>query len=127
MSKPTCADVAHLIDLHAAGECGPEEEKAVRAHVATCADCNRLLDEARQMQGLLDVHFGQPAALSRLGERLKAQTRRSRAAPPWMSSLRRFAAVAALLLVTFGLGLLMVPTVPRATTGLELSLEGPLS
>jgi hypothetical protein len=126
MSKPTCDDVAHLIELHAAGECGPEEEKAVRAHIATCADCSHALDEARQVQGLLDVHFGQEAALSRLGERLKAETRRSRAAPPWIISLRRFAAVAALLLVTFGLGLLMMPNAPASALGLQISLEGPL-
>jgi hypothetical protein len=123
MSKPTCEDVAHLIDLHAAGECGPEEEKAVRAHIADCADCSRILDESRQVQGLLDVHFGQEAALSRLGERIKAETRRNRAAPPWTISIRRFAAVAALLLVTFGLGLLMSPAAQRATMGLQISLE----
>src|SRR5262249_24417004 len=101
----------------------PQEEKAVRAHVADCADCRHALDEARQVQGLLDVHFGQQAALSRLGEKLKAETRRQPPSAPWILSLRRFAAVAALLLVTLGLGLVMVPTAPATTLGLQMSLE----
>lgn len=110
MKKPTCDDVADLIDLYAAHECEPAQEKAVRAHLAACADCRRALDESRQMMGLLDVHFSQEAALSRLGARLKAEKRPGRKAAPRVLAIHRFAAVAAMLLVTFGLGVLLLPT-----------------
>jgi hypothetical protein len=123
MSEPTCDDVAPLIDLYAAGECGPAEEKAVRAHVGGCDRCRDLLDEARRLQGLLDAHFGQPAALARLEARVKAEARRSAPAPPRGLPFQRFAAIAALLLVTFGLGLLLPPPAANTSFGLQLALE----
>jgi hypothetical protein len=122
MSEPTCDTIAPLIDLHAAGECGPDEEKAVRAHVAACDRCRDILHEARRLQGLLDAHFGQPAALARLEARVKAEARRSAPAPPRVLSFQRFAAIAALLLVTFGLGLLLPPAA-NTPFGLQLALE----
>src|SRR5262249_50585498 len=102
MNKPTCNDVADLIDLYAAHECAPAQQKPVRAHLEGCADCRQALDESRRLQGLLDVHFRQEAALSRLGARLKAEARPARRPAPRLLPFHRFAAVAALLLVTFG-------------------------
>ncbi len=120
MTDPGCDAVAHLIDLHAAGACAPDEGRAVRAHLDTCPACRVALDEARHLQGLLDIHYRQPAALARLESRVKAEARRP-AAPPRTLSFPRLAAVAAMLLVTFGLTLLMTPTA-RPTMGLRMAL-----
>src|SRR5262249_19727501 len=110
MNEPTCDHFADLIDLYAARECAPAQEKAVRAHLDGCPGCRLAVDESRRLMGLLDVTLRQEAALSRLGARLKAQARPARRAPaPRILTIHRFAAVAALLLVTFGLGVLLVP------------------
>lgn len=116
----TCDDAADLIDLYAASECAPPEARAVRAHLDGCASCREALAQARRLQALLDQRFRQDAALARLTARLKADVR----PPPAARTLpfaRRFAAVAALLLVTFGLGLWLSP--PRASAPpLQLTL-----
>lgn len=125
MNRPTCEDVAPLIDLFAAGECGPGEEKAVRAHVPACPACRAALDEARQLQGLLDIQFGQPAALEWLSKKLKADPRRGGASVPWLLPLRQFAAVAALLLVAMGLALFLPSAVPQAPVMLQMGLYEP--
>ena len=67
---------------------------AVEIHFAGCPACQQPLDEARSLQGLLDLQFGQPEALSRLEKRVKAEARRGHAAPPRTLPFHRFAAVA---------------------------------
>jgi hypothetical protein len=128
VNTPNCDDVADLIDLYAAHECDPAQERAVRAHLASCADCRATLDDSRRLMGLLDGHFGRDAALSRLGVRLKAEARPPRILSAPNLFVRRFAAVAALLLVTLGLGYLVSPLAssPRPAA-LQLAMVLPRS
>jgi hypothetical protein len=123
MKNPTCDDVVDLIDLYAADECDPAQQNAVRAHVDSCGDCQRALEESRRLMGLLDVHFRQEEALSRLAARLEAEARPARRLERRLRIVHRFAAVAAMLLVTFGLGVVLFPagTSPRPLS-LQLSM-----
>jgi hypothetical protein len=127
MNTPGCDDVAHLIDLFAADECGPNEARAVRAHLDECDACRDALAESHRLVGLLDIHFREPAAMSRLAGKLKAEARRGTSSLPRILSFHRFAAVAALLLVTFGLGLLLMtpPGAAPRQSGLQLALAEP--
>jgi hypothetical protein len=110
MNPLSCAEIEEQIDLYALGECDPDAGAAVAAHLANCRSCARAYQEARRMIGLLDVHLRQEKGLARLKGRIAAEDRRTlRFRPP---AVRRMFALAALLLVTFGLAWLAVP-VPR--------------
>src|SRR6516225_6968069 len=99
MKALSCDEAALLLDLYAAGECGPADDRAVRAHLDACPACRHSAEEARQLLGLLDVHFRQDAALEKLSHALRAEQRPARR-PVILSFARRFAAVAALVLLT---------------------------
>ncbi len=109
MNPLSCEQAALLLDLHAAGECAPADDRAVRAHLDTCAACRAELAEARRLLGLLDVHFHQDRALRRLAQVLAAERTPRQQRPVVLSFVQRFAAVAALVLVTFGLTVGLMP------------------
>jgi hypothetical protein len=117
-----CGQVEELLDLYAANECNAHESKTVRLHLAGCPSCQDRLDQAREFMGLLDLHHGAAPALARLHRRIEADAR-PRSAGRRMLSMQRFAAVAALLLVTFGLGV-WLPTSfdPSPSWPLELAI-----
>jgi hypothetical protein len=106
-----CPEVEALIDLYAAHECDSTDSKAVRAHLTACAACQHKLDESRRLLTLLDIHHRADDALARLHQRIEAEAR-PQSRPVilrFRSGVQRFAAVAALLLVTFGLWLGLGP------------------
>ena len=105
MTPITCADVAERLELYAADECDPPDREAVERHLAGCAACTAQVDETRRLLQLLDLRMQEPERLDRLHERLEAERRpRKRTVLPF---LRRFAPLAALLLVSLGLTLFL--------------------
>ena len=121
MKVLTCAAVEDLLDLFAANECDSHDGKAVRAHVAGCPTCQGKLAEARQLMGLLDLHHRAEPALARLKQRLEAEVPTRPVLLQWRPVVRRLTAVAALLLVLFGLGV-MLPTLSDRSTPPRLEL-----
>jgi hypothetical protein len=124
MTPPTCHEIRERLELYAAGECDAAAARAVRQHLAGCADCARAHDRAREMLGLLDLHFREPDGLRRLYGRLRAEApRRGR----WQPAVRRLAALAALVLLTFGLswwsGALVRRSPEDGSTTLALALR----
>jgi hypothetical protein len=107
------------IDLYAAGECDPHTASAVADHLASCPACADSWAQARRLVGLLDLHARLPEQLARLQARLIEEARPPRRARllPFVRPLR---ALAALLLVTLGLGLLL--TRFRVPAGADLAL-----
>lgn len=101
MNTMTCDEVQAALELHAAAECDRPTVAAIERHLAGCRACARAYAGARQLAGLLDLHYRAPGQLQRLRMRLEdeARPRRARLLP----LVRRAAAVAALLLVTIGL------------------------
>jgi hypothetical protein len=115
MKTLNCAEVEALVDLLAAGECDAAVGKAVRTHLAGCPACAARAARAREVVGLLDLHYRQDAALARL----RAKVQREAAAPRLLrfpGVVQRWAGIAALVLVTFGLGLSLAPA-PRPGEG----------
>jgi hypothetical protein len=109
MTTPTCQDIAPLLELYAAGECEPAESARVALHLESCPLCSRSVAELRDLVGLLDLEYRTPAWLAHLDTRLdeveeeRARPRRRRR--PAVLRLHRAAlSLAALLLVTLGLG-----------------------
>jgi hypothetical protein len=116
MTPLSCAEVEEQIDLYALGECDPAAGAAVASHLANCRSCARAYQEARRMLGLLDLHLRQEKALARLKGHIAAEDWRTlRLRPP---AVRRMFALAALLLLTFGLAWLAIP-VPRGVSPSE--------
>jgi hypothetical protein len=127
MTSFTCDEVEARLDLSAAGECDLAEQSAIDAHVQHCPRCAEALNEARSALELLDLHWQAPAALERLHARLEDARQEEQAAPDGavisfrpvrlVSFVRRFAAVAALLLTPSGIGLLFpsasAPSLPE--------------
>jgi hypothetical protein len=108
MNALSCQEAGLLLDLYAAGECDRADTRAVRAHLGTCPACRAALEQSRQLLGLLDVHFHQEAGLERLARALR--TKRKAGRPPAVLPFwGRFGAVAALVLITFGLALGLTP------------------
>jgi hypothetical protein len=101
MTPPTCQEIREQLDLYAAGECDAAAARAVREHLAGCADCARVHDRAREMLGLLDLHFREADGLRQLYGRLGSEAPRRRRR--WQPAVQRVAALAALVLLTFGL------------------------
>jgi hypothetical protein len=126
MSPLSCPEVRDHIDLYACGECDPPTRDSVASHLAACADCSRLLDEARRLAALLDLHHRRPDSLRRLQARLDSEAR-ARPRPARVLTLRRVASLAAMLLLTFGLALLVGPGLRPAPDGGPPTPEGDLA
>jgi hypothetical protein len=130
MKTLSCPEVEALIELYAAHECDSAESQSIRAHLTTCASCQDKLAEARRVLTHLDLHYRADAALAHLHRRIEAEAHPHR---PTIRRLwpgtQRFAAVAALMLVTVGLWLGLGPVASpptgsgtRATFGLQSNL-----
>jgi hypothetical protein len=107
-----CADFAEAISALADGSLDPAERPRVEAHLEACADCRELLDDLRALRREASSLGAEPlpAALwPRLAARLRDQgvhgdtTRASRKS----IALWQWAAIAALLAVAVGAGLLV--------------------
>ncbi len=122
MNVLTCQQVEEHLDLLAAGECDRPTRRAVEQHLDSCPTCAARYAASQRLQGLLDLHWNEAEQLRRLHERIDEaarQTRRPRLlVGPWM---QRAAALAALLLVTFGLTLLM-PKSDEPSAGSDLTM-----
>jgi hypothetical protein len=108
MNVLTCQQVEEQLDLLAAGECDRATRRAVEQHLESCAACAASYAESQRLQGMLDLHWNEAEQRDRLRRRID-QADRQKEQPriltlPW---LRRASALAAMLLVTFGLALLM--------------------
>jgi anti-sigma factor RsiW len=101
----TCADVADVLDLIAAGELAADGE--VSAHLSGCASCSRSLETARRLERLLAARPAPPAPrnfTSRLMYRMQtARWRREQI----VDGLFNTAMIAAALLVASGLWIAM--------------------
>ena len=118
MSTLTCDQVDELLDLYVSDACSPGERQAVEEHLAACPACPANLDRARQLRGLLDLHYQMPDRLARLQRRLRHEPLGRRLG---QAVVRRFAALAALLLLTLGLAGWLLPTQPDVLPGLGLT------
>src|SRR5205085_1560015 len=106
MNSLTCAQADEMLELSLVGACKADERRALEDHLDACPACSANFDKARQLVGLLDLHYQMPYRLARLKQRLR-QEQKARRHPGHMM-VRQFAALAALLLVTLGLsGLLL--------------------
>jgi hypothetical protein len=72
MSPLSCPEVEAQLDLYAARECDVPTGAAIARHLAGCPGCSRVLEEARQLSGLLDLHLGAPEGLRRLRAQVEA-------------------------------------------------------
>lgn len=104
MAPMNCDAVEPLLDLYAAGESDPATRRDIERHLDDCPACSAALGQARAVQGLLELHYQEPARLGRLRQRLRAEARAGRAARGVLPFARRYVSVAALLLLTLGLG-----------------------
>jgi hypothetical protein len=102
MNALTCNQVQDDIELFAAEECDAPTRAAIQRHLAGCPACNAVLDEARQMLGLLTLRLREPAGLARLQQRLGAEARK-RERPAIILFVGRVTAFAAVLLLTVGM------------------------
>src|SRR5262245_57916150 len=109
MTPLECPQIDDLLDLYVAGECDDASREAVASHVARCSRCEAELMHAREVAGLLDLHFREEQGLARLERRLRQHVRLH--VPAWRRPevTRPLLALAAVLLVTFGLGLWLSP------------------
>lgn len=125
MSPLECLQIDDLLDLYAAGECDPAGRDAVARHVAGCPRCEAELARARAAAGLLDLHFRAEDGLARLERRLRQQVRLPSPARPRADALRPLLSLAAMLLVTLGLGLALsrVPAPDPESGSLLVALE----
>jgi hypothetical protein len=110
MTPLTCPEVLDQIELHASDECDEPVHSAITQHLAACSSCAAAHQEAQQLVGLLTLRFREEAGLKRLQAKVEAEARRGRGAARILPLLHRWAAVAAMLLVTVGpfLALLLV-------------------
>lgn len=69
-------------DLYALGALDPDEKRAMASHVASCADCERRLAEARGRVVLIGLATPEVAVSPRVRERLMARVRLSDIAGP---------------------------------------------
>jgi hypothetical protein len=103
MIPMTCDQVAEQIDLHAAAECDAPTAGTIDRHLADCPSCTEKYAAARQLLGLLDLRLREPDLRRRLQARVQAEALRRRRRATVLPFVRRFSAVAALVLLTFGL------------------------
>jgi hypothetical protein len=120
MTPLTCEQVEEQLDLLAAGECDRPTRRAVEAHLESCAACSASYAESQRVQGMLDLHYNETEQQERLRRRIDEADRAARR-PRVLPFVKRAASLAALLLVTFGLAL-MLPNWKEYRPGSELAL-----
>ncbi len=103
MNPLTCNEVEERIDLYAADECDEPTSAAIDCHLADCSTCAGKYDDSRKMVALLDLRLREPDRLRRLHSALDREAAARRRRSTVLPFLQRAVAVAALLLVTFGL------------------------
>jgi hypothetical protein len=127
MNAITCQQVEEHLDLLAAHECDRPTRRAVEQHLETCAACAASYAASEWLQGLLELHWNEADRLERLHRRLDEADRQTRQprrlAIPWM---KRVGSLAALVLVTWGLTLLL-PSGNDQPAGNELALAAAFS
>jgi Putative zinc-finger len=122
MNGMTCGQVAEHLDLLAAGECDRQTRRAVERHLESCATCSARYAESRRLQGLLALHWNEAEQRNRLRQRVEEADRAMRYPRRLVRSwANRVASLAALLLVTLGLALLL-PTGNEQQGGGELAM-----
>ncbi len=101
MNTLDCKQVDEQLDLVASGVCDGPTRQALERHLVSCSTCAARYAESQRLQGLLALHWN-AMAMQRLRQRIDREgvSGRRRLVLPWV---RRAAAVAALLLVMFGL------------------------
>jgi hypothetical protein len=104
MNSLSCAEVVEQLELYALHEGAAATSEAVAQHLARCLSCARAYQRARHMLVLLDLTERQPAALARLRVRIAGEARRAEPPKLLRPGPRRGLALAALLLITLGLG-----------------------
>ncbi len=119
----SCAEVEGRIDLYAAGECDAATGAAVARHLTRCRACARTYRGAQQLLGLLDVRHQEEERLRRLRSRIEAEGRRKAAPARVLPFLRRAAALAALVVLTFGLSRTMDTGLSPSAAGVEVVLS----
>jgi hypothetical protein len=104
MNALTCEQVEQQLDLLAAGECDLPTRRALERHLEDCASCSASYRERQLLQGMLDLHYNETSRLQRLHERIEEADRPVlRFRPRVLPFVKRFASLAALLLVAVGL------------------------
>ena len=101
----TCADVADVLDLIAAGQLAADAD--VAAHLSACPSCARSLDTARRLERLLAARPAPPAPphfTSRLMHRMQRARWRREQIVDWLFNT---AMIASALLVASGLWIAM--------------------
>jgi hypothetical protein len=120
-----CIDFAEAISALADGTLDPADRPRIEAHIEVCADCRRLLDDLRALRREATALPGEPLPASlwpRVAARLRDQGVRGAdtAMGRGRTAYWHWAAVAALLLIAVGAGLLVTwsrrPPAPAATT-----------
>jgi anti-sigma factor RsiW len=119
MSPLNCSEAEEHLGLYAAGECDAGTRQAVEEHLAGCPACRREQAEAQRLADLLELRGREPAGLARLRVRLAAEDRSGRVRGGRQLTVR-LGALAALLLVTFGLLWDIGPT-PSEAAPVQLS------
>jgi hypothetical protein len=109
MNVLTCEQVEEQLDLLAAGECDRPTRRAVEQHLESCAACSASYAESQRLQGMLNLHWNEAEQRERLRRRIVEEEQRTqRPRILVLPRARRAAALAAMLLVTFGLALWML-------------------
>jgi hypothetical protein len=116
MSGITCEQAAANIDLLAAEACDGPAGAETTAHVASCPACEAKYRQARELMGLLDLRMREPESLQKLWRNVKPEAKRR--SSRILAFPRRAAALAAMLLLAFGLSRGLAPS--GGTTGLDL-------
>jgi hypothetical protein len=111
----TCDRVAEELDLYAAGESAAAEQAAVETHLKSCGACQANLASSRRLLHLLDLRAAEPVRLTRLQALIRQEARQRRRSPV-LTLVRRYAALAALLMIGVGLAVLPTPSVPLLPT-----------
>lgn len=125
MAPLTCDEAEPLLDLYAAGETDPATRRDIERHLDECDACSAALGHARAVQGWLDVHYQEPARLTRLRQRLRVEERGGQEPRGVLPFARRYVSVAALLLITLGLGTWVSVPAGEGPAGLTLIAVGP--
>ena len=61
MTEMNCQDYRSMITAHVDGELGPDQQKQLESHLATCASCRQELAEVRALKEELDmIKFTEP-------------------------------------------------------------------
>jgi hypothetical protein len=110
MTAWTCDRVADELDLYAAGE-RTTDEQAVETHLKSCVACQANLEASRRLLQMLDLRAAEPARLNRLQALIRQEARQRRRSTV-LTLTRRYAALAALLLVA--VGLIALPSAPES-------------